>query len=455
MLGPIERMEHIAVIGTGYVGLVAGALFAANGHSVICADIDKDKIAKLNAGKIPIYEPGLGEIAMRAAKAGNLSFTTDVHAAVRSSSVSFIAVGTPSRKDGSFDIVHILSAAQAIGDALRGQEGYHAVVIKSTIDPEMFGEIERTVRERAGSGPKLSVDIVSNPEFMAEGTAVRDFSKPHRVIVGTTSERARKLMFALYRDFVKIDTHRILFMKPQSAIVAKLASNGVLAARVAFMNEVARYSDAVGADVEEVRAGMSYDPRIGQHFLFPGPGYGGSCFPKDVQALSASARAKRLDLHVIGAVEPSNATHKRYLVGKIERFFGAQGLKGSTIAVWGIAFKARTDDIRDSPAIDVIDALLAHGANVRVHDPEAMGNAKRLWGERIALCETKEAALAGASALVILTEWDEFKSPNYALLAKTLSRKAVFDGRNILDMEEARTAGLTYIAMGRNGSPAT
>lgn len=428
-------MERIAVIGTGYVGLVAGAVFAANGHRVQCADVDAKKIARLEKGEIPIYEPGLDTVVKKAVESGALTFTTDVAKAIQTSTISMIAVGTPSRADGSFDSVYILSAATTIAEAIKGRKESHVVVVKSTIDPDIYLQIKDALK---GTAAALAI----NPEFMAEGTAVQDFAKPNRVIIGTDSDYARLILIHLYKDFVKSDPSALITMRPESAIVAKLSSNAALAMKVAFINEIARFCDSVHADVEEVRVGMSKDPRVGRHFLYAGPGYGGSCFPKDVKALTACAKRRKLDVGLLSTVEPSNEAHKLYIPRRIAEELGS--LHGVTIAVWGLAFKAGTDDVRESPALTVVSELVRLGAKVRVHDPQALSTAREVLKESVEYCAQKNDALKGARALVILTEWSEYKNPDVALLTPL---SCVFDGRNVLDADEL--PGIRIIGIGR------
>lgn len=442
-------MKRIAVIGTGYVGLVSGAMFAAVGNRVVCVDKNPSVINALSNGKCTIHEPGLEDIINSAVSEGNLTFTTDAAEAVAASDATFIAVGTPSMESGAYDFRHVYAAAETIGDALRTKDRRHIVVLKSTVTPDIYTAVTEILRRKTeGSGAWF--EVVSNPEFLAEGTAVRDFSQPNRVIVGVVSEVAREFMEALYSPYIRRRPGLFQVMDPKSAIVTKLAANTFLASRVALVNEIARYCDAVGADIDQVRTGLASDPRIGQLFLYAGPGYGGSCFGKDVRALRESAREHSTPLSLIPALEESNNRHKLYLAHAIERHLDP--LAGKTVAVWGIAFKARTDDIRESPALTIIDALLERGVRIQAHDPEACDRAADHYGDRIKISHNKYSALDGAHALVIMTEWDAYKSPDFLEFRERLRDAIVFDARNILQPEEVENAGLTYVGIGRRGA---
>jgi UDPglucose 6-dehydrogenase len=431
------------------VGLVSGVMFAAVGNRVVCVDKDPSIVDSLREGKCTIHEPGLEEILRSAISEGNLTFTTDTAEAVAASEATFIAVGTPSMDSGAYDFRHVYAAAQEIGRALRATRDYHMVVLKSTVTPDIYTAVMEILRrETEGSG--VPFEVVSNPEFLAEGTAVRDFSQPSRVIVGAASKAAHEFMEVLYSPYTRRKPGLLQFTDPKSAIVTKLAANTFLACRVALVNEIAQYCDAVGADIDQVRTGLAGDPRIGQLFLYAGPGYGGSCFGKDLRALRESAREHGTDVSLIPAVEDSNNRHKLYLLQKIESRLDP--LPGKTIAIWGIAFKARTDDIRESPALTVIEALLERGAKVQAHDPKASLRAADRYGDRITICPNKYEALNGAHALVIMTEWDTYKSPDFNELRERLLDGIVFDARNILDPDEVEDAGLTYVGMGRRGA---
>ena len=441
----LNSMKRLAVVGTGYVGLVSGAMFASVGNRVTCVDKDPRVVEALRTGRCPIHEPGLDEILRSAIADGNLNFTTDTAEAVEAADAIFIAVGTPSLESGAYNFQYVEEGAHEIGRALCEHKQY-LVVLKSTVTPDIYARVHAIlVKETAGSGAKF--EVISNPEFLAEGTAIRDFAQPHRVIIGVVSQEAQEFMEALYAPFTKRKAGLLQFTDPKSAIVSKLAANSFLACRVALINELARYCDTVGADIECVRTGLASDPRIGQLFLYAGPGYGGSCFGKDIRALGESAREHGTDVSLIPAIEESNNRHKLHLPRKIEQYFGSVAEK--TIAVWGLAFKARTDDIRESPAVDTIEYLLQRGAHIQAHDPQAMKRAEERFGSRIKQFENKYAAVCGADALVIMTEWDAYKSPDYHELSERLADRVIFDGRNILEANEVRQAGLVYIGIGR------
>jgi len=444
-------MKRLAVVGTGYVGLVSGSMFASVGNHVTCVDKDPGIVATLQGGTSTIHEPGLDEILQTAGAEGTLHFTTDITQAVERAEATFIAVGTPSVESGAYDFQYVEAAAREVGRAVQGKARRHFVILKSTVTPDIYKRVQDILSaETAGSG--VEFEVLSNPEFLAEGTAVRDFSQPHRVIVGAISPAAQDFMEALYAPFTRRKPGLLQFTDPRSAVVTKLAANSFLACRVALINELARYCDAVGANIECVRAGLASDPRIGHLFLYAGPGYGGSCFGKDIRALRESAREHGTDLNLVPAIEESNNRQKLHLPKKIERHLGS--LEGKIIAVWGIAFKARTDDIRESPAVDCIEYLLEHGARIQAHDPQAGQRAQAWFGDRIALFDNKYDAVRNASALVIMTEWDTYKSPDYDELRTHLRELAVFDGRNILDPGEVQQAGLVYVGIGRQGAAA-
>jgi UDPglucose 6-dehydrogenase len=440
-------MKHLAFIGTGYVGLVSGSMFASVGNVVTCVDKDPRIVEALQQGTPTIHEPGLEDILRANLTEGTIGFSADVSAACADADAIFIAVGTPSRQNGSYDFQYVEAAAREVGRALSPARRY-VIVLKSTVTADIYLRVQEILlEETSNSGARF--EVISNPEFLAEGTAVRDFSQPHRVIVGAVSPEAREFMASLYAPFTKGNPGALQFTDPKSAIVTKLAANSFLACRVALVNEVARYCDAVGADIESVRTGLASDPRIGHLFLYAGPGYGGSCFGKDIRALRESAREHGTDLCLIPAIEESNNRHKLYLPQQVKHYFGS--VAGKTVAVWGLSFKARTDDIRDSPAVDTIEDLLQGGAAVQAHDPQALRRSEERFSGRVTHFSNKYDALRGAHALVIMTEWDTYKSPDYAELAERLADRIVFDGRNILDPAQAEQAGLVYIGIGRRG----
>jgi UDPglucose 6-dehydrogenase len=433
----------IAVVGTGYVGLVTGTCFAETGHEVVCLDVDEAKIATLERGGIPIYEPGLEELVHRNVKERRLAFTTSYPRAVAGADVVFIAVGTPPGETGEADLSHVLSAAEQVGRTLTG---YAVVVNKSTVP---VGSADRVAAVLAGA-TRQPFDVVSNPEFLKEGAAIDDFMRPDRVVVGVASERARAVMTELYAPFVRAE-QPILFMDLRSAELTKYAANAMLATRISFMNEMATLCERLGADVDQVRRGIGSDRRIGHPFLFPGVGFGGSCFPKDVRAVMTMARQIGLDFDLLRAVERVNERQKRWLVEKAARHFGA--LAGKTFGVWGLAFKPKTDDMREAPAITVVEGLLAGGAKVRAHDPVAREVASRHFdGRGVAFVDEPYAAAEGADALLLVTEWNEFRQPDWARLARVMKTPVVFDGRNVWDPAKARAAGFTYYGVGRSGA---
>jgi UDPglucose 6-dehydrogenase len=429
----------VTVIGSGYVGLVAGACLAETGNDVICADRDAGKVAGLNAGRLPIYEPGLEPLVERNVAAGRLHFTTDLPAAVRHGDVVFIAVGTPPGEDGSADLQHVLAVATTIGEHL---DRFKVVVTKSTVP---VGTAEK-VRAAIRAVTDADVAVASNPEFLKEGAAIDDFMKPDRVVLGTDDPRAEALLRELYSPYVRSGAP-ILFMDIPSAEVTKYAANAMLATRISFMNQVAELCERVGADVFAVRQGIGSDARIGSAFLYPGPGYGGSCFPKDVQALVHTARQVGMEPSVWEAVEAVNARQKQVLFAKLEGLLGS--VAGRTVGVWGLAFKAGTDDMRESPAIALIDALLAGGGIVRAHDPEAMDVARGLWGDRITFATDPYDAVDGADALVIVTEWLVYRNPDFERMRRSLRTPAIIDGRNLYDPARMRALGFDYAGIGR------
>ncbi|MFZ5512858.1 MAG: UDP-glucose dehydrogenase family protein [Pseudomonadota bacterium] len=437
----------ITVIGTGYVGLVSGTCLAEVGNDVLCLDVDPDKIRILNEGGIPIYEPGLQEMVARNRAAGRLRFTTDVAAAVAHGVVQFIAVGTPPDEDGSADLRHVLEAARAVG---RHMDGYRVIVDKSTVPVGTADKVREAVSEElARRGVDLEFSVVSNPEFLKEGAAVEDFMRPDRIIVGAEQPRAVELMRHLYAPFQRSHS-RLIVMDVRSAELTKYAANAMLATRISFMNELANLAERLGADIELVRQGIGSDPRIGYQFLYPGCGYGGSCFPKDVKALIRTAREAGGDLGVLRAVEQANEAQKRVLGRKIVARFG-EDLTGRRFALWGLAFKPNTDDMREAPSRTVVAELLGRGAHVHAYDPVAMTEARRVFGDdgRIAYAASPLDALHGADALVIVTEWKEFRSPDFATIKARLRQPVIFDGRNLYDPAEMRAEGIEYFAIGR------
>jgi UDPglucose 6-dehydrogenase len=429
----------IAVIGTGYVGLVAGTCFADSGNDVTCVDIDEAKIAKLKGGEIPIYEPGLSELVARNIKEKRLGFSTELGPAVAGAHAVFIAVGTPEGETGDADLKYVIAAAEQIGRALTG---YAVVVNKSTVPVGTADKVKAAIAKET----KQPFDVVSNPEFLKEGAALDDFLKPDRVVIGSDSEKAKALMGELYAPFVRTE-NPILVMDVRSAELTKYAANAMLATRISFMNDIAAICEMVGADVNWVRKGMGADSRIGYPFLFPGVGYGGSCFPKDVKALSALAREQGVEFDLLRAVDRTNERQKQLLLKKAVKHFG--DLHGKTFAVWGLAFKPRTDDMREAPAVVLIEALLGKGARVQVHDPVAMEVAQRRFKDRVAFAATPYDALKEADALFVVTEWNEFRHPDVPRMKGLLKAPVIFDGRNIYDPARMREQGFTYYGVGR------
>jgi UDPglucose 6-dehydrogenase len=429
----------IAVIGTGYVGLVAGACFAENGNDVICVDRDEAKLRVLRRGKIPIFEPGLEELVRRNRAEKRLVFTTQIATAVRQSTIIFIAVGTPQGEDGSADLQHVLGVAREIA---RAMNGYKVVVDKSTV-PVGTAEKVREIIRRETTHP---FSVVSNPEFLKQGAAVDDFMKPDRVVIGAEDPRASQLMTELYAPFTRTGAP-ILIMDCPSAEMCKYAANAMLATKISFMNEVARVCELYGADVDQVRRAVGSDRRIGAAFLFPGIGYGGSCFPKDVQAMTRFSAEAGYCFQILGAVERVNRGQKRLMVEKMLAHFGS--LQGKTIALWGLAFKPKTDDMREAPSIAVVEGLLEAGAVVQAYDPEAMKIAKGIFGNRVKLAPRSYDALVGADALGLVTEWNEFREPDFGKMRKLMRSPVVFDGRNIYNREQMKADGFTYFAIGR------
>jgi UDPglucose 6-dehydrogenase len=437
----------ITVIGTGYVGLVSGACLADMGNHVCCLDVDAAKIEMLNSGEIPIFEPGLGPIVVRNREAGRLSFTTDVARSVAHGELQLIAVGTPPNEDGAADLQHVVAAARAIG---RHMDGYRVIVDKSTVPVGTADSVRDAVTDELSKrGKSLDFAVVSNPEFLKEGAAVEDFMRPDRIIVGSDDERATSIMRRLYGPFQR-NHERFLAMSVRSAELTKYAANAMLATRISFMNDLANLAEKLGADIEEVRRGIGSDPRIGFHFLYPGAGYGGSCFPKDVKALQRTAQEAGSPLQLLAAVERVNDAQKHVLGRKITARFGA-ALAGRCFALWGLAFKPNTDDVREAPSLALIGDLLTAGASVRAYDPVAGKAAARLFkgNERVIVAESAQAALEGAEALVIVTEWQEFRSPDFDAIKRTLRTPAIFDGRNLYEPATMRAMGFEYFAVGR------
>ncbi|HKT61428.1 MAG TPA: UDP-glucose/GDP-mannose dehydrogenase family protein [Gemmatimonadales bacterium] len=432
---------HVAVIGSGYVGLVAGACLAETGNDVICVDKDADKIARLQKNEIPIYEPGLEPMIRRNQAEGRLTFTTDIGAAVRSARVVFIAVGTPPGEDGSADLQHVLAVAKEIG---RNMNDHKVVVTKSTVP---VGTAEK-VRAAVSAETKQGFAVCSNPEFLKEGAAIEDFMKPDRVVIGVDSDEAQAVMGELYAPFTRQGGERILFMDIASAEVTKYAANAMLATRISFMNQMAEFCELVGADVHHVRRGIGSDQRIGRAFLYPGPGYGGSCFPKDVKAIIKTAQSLGLSLDVLKSVEEVNEAQKRVVLRKTLKYLG-RDLGGKTIGIWGLAFKAETDDMRESPTIPLIEGLLEAGARVQAHDPKATDSARTIFGDRVIYTADPYSAANGADALLIMTEWLVYRNPDFERVLKLLRRPLLIDGRNLYDPARMTALGFEYHGIGR------
>ncbi len=441
---------RLTIFGSGYVGLVTGACMAEMGNHVLCYDIDEAKIERLNNGEVPIYEPGLDAYIARNAEAGRLEFTTDVKKAVDHGLFQFVAVGTPPDEDGSADLKHVLSVARSIGEHM---DEYRVVVDKSTVPVGTADKVKDEIQAALDArGVSIEFDVVSNPEFLKEGAAISDFMKPDRIIVGTDNPRVTELLKSLYEPFNR-NHDRVISMDIRSAELTKYAANAMLATKISFMNELANLAEKFGADIESVRLGIGSDPRIGYHFIYPGAGYGGSCFPKDVQALAKSAADEGYDATLLNAVEAVNLRQKRRIFEKIQSHYG-DDLKGKTIALWGLAFKPRTDDMRAASSRVTMEALWEAGAKVKAYDPEAAGEAARIYPDQagLELCDTAYDAVEGADALVIVTEWQEFRSPNFSLLKEKLSDAVIFDGRNLYEPETVEGRGLQYYAIGRGRS---
>ena len=430
----------IAVVGTGYVGLVTGTCFAETGNTVTCVDIDKNKVEKLSNGQITIYEPGLEKLFLRNQREERLKFTTNLEEGIADAKVIFLALPTPPGENGWSELKYILGVAEDLGKILKD---YKVIVDKSTVP---VGTAEK-VREVIAKNCKCEFDVVSNPEFLREGVAVEDFMKPDRVVIGTESERARKIMGDLYAPFVR-QGNPVIYMDEKSAELTKYAANSFLATKISFMNEVARLCELLGADVDMVRRGMGSDDRIGKRFLFPGIGYGGSCFPKDVQALVRSASEVKYDFRILEAVMDVNEKQKVYLIPRIKQYFN-NNVTGKKIALWGLAFKPNTDDIREAPALYLIEELLKAGASVAAFDPEAMKNVREVVGDKITFTENQYDALINCDALIIATEWSEFRTPDFDKMTERMKSKVIFDGRNVFDLSQMKELGFYYESIGR------
>jgi len=440
----------IAVVGTGYVGLVTATCLAESGNDVVGIDKDRQKIETLRGGKIPIYEPGLLELVQRNGREGRLRFTTDLAEAVLPSRLVFLAVGTPQSADGAADLSALWAVADAIAAALKTKPAAAAgktVIVKSTVP---VGTNKKLAERLAAAGCPAGVEVVSNPEFLKEGAAIDDFMKPDRVVVGVRRAEVAEVVREVYAPFLRTE-RPFLVMSPESAEMTKYAANAMLATKISFINEMANLCDRVGADVNDVRRGIGHDQRIGFQFLFPGPGYGGSCFPKDVRAIVSLARQHDLPLHLMSAVDAVNEAQKQVLVRKVKKHYGDK-LAEKTLAVWGLAFKPRTDDIREAPALTLIDALLAAGAACRVHDPEAMTNVRTVYGDKLTYSDRPYGAVEGADGLVIVTEWQEFRNPDFEVIKRLLKEKVIFDGRNLYEPRQMSAHGFKYYAIGRDGS---
>lgn len=433
---------NIAVVGTGYVGLVTGTCFAETGNHVICVDIDANKVKRMQEGEIPIYEPGLDVLFDRNTKQGRLSFTTNLADGIKDAEVIFLALPTPPGEDGSADLKYILGVAKDLSKIITN---YKVIIDKSTVPVGTAEKVHAILAENLSTE---FFDVVSNPEFLREGVAVDDFMKPDRVVIGTQSEKARKVLKNLYEPFVR-QGNPIYFMDERSAEMTKYAANSYLATRISFMNEIANLCEKLGANVDAVRVGMGSDSRIGKRFLFPGVGYGGSCFPKDVQALAKTAEENGYDFKILNAVMGVNTLQKHRLTDKIKSFFN-NDLKGKTIAIWGLAFKPNTDDIREAPALYLIDDLIAAGAQVKAFDPEAMNNVKAQYNGQVTMAGDQYEALIGADALAIVTEWSVFRTPSYEVMKQLLKNPVIFDGRNLYDIEAMQDKGFYYDSIGRN-----
>jgi UDPglucose 6-dehydrogenase len=436
----------IVVVGTGYVGLVSGTCFAETGVNVVCVDVDERKIDLLNNGQIPIYEPGLEDIYKRNVEKGRLSFTTDLGGSLENAEAVFIAVGTPPDEDGSADLKYVLLVAREIG---KNMDHYLVVATKSTVPVGTSKKVKQAIQEELQKREiEIPFDVASNPEFLKEGSAVQDFLRPDRIVIGTESEQAIKVMKRLYKPFL-LNGHPILFMDITSSEMTKYAANSMLATRISFINDIANLCEILGADIDAVRRGIGSDPRIGNKFIYPGTGYGGSCFPKDVQALIRTADENGYSLDILKAVEAVNYRQKSTLVAKIQNHFNGE-LKGRKFALWGLAFKPKTDDMREAPSLVIIDKLLEAGASVVAYDPVAMKEAEKIIGDKVTYAKDEYDACIDADAIVLVTEWPEFRLPNYRVLERLLKNKIIFDGRNIYDPAELAELNFTYYPIGRN-----
>ena len=442
---------RITIFGSGYVGLVTGACMAEMGNQVLCYDIDEDKIARLNKGEVPIFEPGLDAYIERNVQAGRLEFTTDVGQAVNHGLFQFVSVGTPPDEDGSADLKYVLAVARAIGEHM---DDYRIVVDKSTVPVGTADKVKAEIQAQLDKrNSPIEFDVVSNPEFLKEGAAIGDFMKPDRIIVGTDNPRTTELLRTLYEPFNR-SHDRMISMDIRSAELTKYAANAMLATKISFMNELANMAEHFGADIEKVRVGIGSDPRIGYHFIYPGAGYGGSCFPKDVRALAKSAEGEGYEAQLLNAVEDVNIRQKHRIFDKMNAHYDGD-VSGKTVALWGLSFKPSTDDMREAPSRVLMEALWEAGANVRAYDPEAMGETKRIYPDQagLELCESANQALDGADALVIITEWQEFRSPDFTELKESLADAVIFDGRNLYEPEMVEHFGLQYYAIGRGKIP--
>ena len=435
---------NITVIGTGYVGLVTGTCFAETGNDVVCVDIDQAKVKKLTSGQITIYEPGLEKIFLKNQKDERLSFTTSLSEGIKNAQVIFLALPTPPGEDGSADLKYILVVAKELGSLIE-QGDYKVIIDKSTVPVGTAEKVRQALMSNGGI--EGTFDIVSNPEFLREGVAVEDFMKPDRVVIGTSSEKAKIILSELYAPFVR-QGNPVIYMDEKSAELTKYAANSFLAMKITFMNEIAQLCELLGADVDMVRRGIGSDERIGKRFLFPGIGYGGSCFPKDVQALAKSSTEVGYNFKILEAVMNVNEKQKLHLIPSIKAYFNNE-LRGKKIALWGLAFKPNTDDIREAPALYLIEAILSAGATIAAFDPEAMQNVKQLVGDRISFVENQYEALQDADALVIATEWSEFRTPNFDRISSLLRNKVIFDGRNLFDLNKMGDLGYHYVSIGR------
>ena len=437
---------NIAIVGTGYVGLVSGTCFAETGVNVTCVDVDAQKIERLKNGEIPIYEPGLDQLVLKNVKAGRLKFTTDLASILDEQEIVFSAVGTPPDEDGSADLKYVLQVAKTIGENLNH---YLVVVTKSTVPVGTARKVRHAIEEELKKrGVDIPFDVASNPEFLKEGNAIKDFMSPDRVVVGVESEKAKKALTKLYKPFL-LNNFRVIFMDIPSAEMTKYAANSMLATRISFMNDIANLCERVGADVNMVRAGIGSDTRIGRKFLYAGCGYGGSCFPKDVKALIKTADQNGYSMEVLKAVERVNEKQKSVLFEKLQKAYGAEGLKGKTIAMWGLSFKPETDDMRESTALVMIEKLLEAGCTIRAYDPIAMDECKRRIGDKVIYCRDMYDAVLDADALLLLTEWKEFRLPTWGVIKKAMHKPLVVDGRNIFDIEELEENGFEYHCIGK------